>query len=388
MATLENRGNGSWRITISGGYGPDGKQIKIRRTIHVNPNSTVKSQRMQAQNEAAHLQTAYDDHKINSAKRRTFESVYADYIEDCEVTKKLAPQTLDSYKKLFKRELLPAFKKAPIREITTEDVSRFLRKLGKKGFSGTYTLKFYQQLNELFNYAKRMRIIVINPCDEATAPKNDTQEAQYYDLAECAPIIEKIAEHPDPEWKAYFSLAFFCGCRPGELTGFNWSDYDGENITVRAGSYQRKGSRCERTDKPKTKKSNRKIRLTPEAVIALNEWKIAQKKYRLQFGQCWPDQDAVFTNERGYRISSQTPAKRWKKFTQENGLRHLPLYDLRHTNCSLLIESRELSVEEVAARMGHEQTSTTLNIYTHAFANANEKATQALSNVLRRAANE
>ncbi len=38
--------------------------------------------------------------------------------------------------------------------------------------------------------------------------------------------------------------------------------------------------------------------------------------------------------------------------------------------------------------MGHEQTSTTLNIYSHAFANSNERATKALTNVLTQAANE
>ena len=54
-------------------------------------------------------------------------------------------------------------------------------------------------------------------------------------------------------------------------------------------------------------------------------------------------------------------------------------------NCSLLIYSRELSVEEVAAQMGHEQTSTTLDIYTHAFKKANERATKALENVLKNA---
>lgn len=93
----------------------------------------------------------------------------------------------------------------------------------------------------------------------------------------------------------------------------------------------------------------------------------------------------MFTNDYGERVSSQTPSKVWKRFTGTHGLRHLPLYDLRHTNCSLLIHSRELSVEEIAARMGHEQTTTTLNIYSHAFANSNARATQALTNVLAQA---
>ena len=128
--------------------------------------------------------------------------------------------------------------------------------------------------------------------------------------------------------------------------------------------------------------------LAPEAVTALNAWKAEQAKKRLKCGKCWQNPEAVFTNDEGERIRPQAPTKAWKNFTTENKLRHLPLYDLRHTNCSMLIASRELSVEEVSARMGHEQTSTTLNIYTHAFANYNKRATTALANVLKAAAND
>ncbi len=81
----------------------------------------------------------------------------------------------------------------------------------------------------------------MNPCDTVEKPKRDTQEAQYYDLPECVQIIKFLNNYDDPEWKAYLSLSFYCGCRPGELIGLNWSDYDGENIFVQAGSYQGKG---------------------------------------------------------------------------------------------------------------------------------------------------
>ena len=219
-------------------------------------------------------------------------------------------------------------------------------------------MKYFQQLNELFTYAKRLKYISSNPCDDAIKPKLDTQEAQYYELDECAVIMKHLEKHPDPKWKAFFSLAFYCGCRPGELIGLNWSDYNGETISVKAGSYQKKGEKNKRTDKPKTKKSIRRISLIPEAQLALNAWKSKQAEERLKRGKCWQDPDAVFTNDYGERISSGRPSRAWRQFTTNNNIRHLPLYDLRHTNCSLLISSRELSVEEVAARMGHEQTST------------------------------
>lgn len=43
MSSLENRGNGSWRLTISDGYAPDGKKIRFQRTIHVDPMHTPAS---------------------------------------------------------------------------------------------------------------------------------------------------------------------------------------------------------------------------------------------------------------------------------------------------------------------------------------------------------
>ena len=390
MATVTPKGNGSFLITVYKGYNKNGTQKRTYRTFHANPKHTESSQRREAEKYAGRLQAEYDDNKLSDKKKISFQKVYDDYVEDRLIRKKLAQQTIDSYKKLFKSRLLPEFGPATIRNIDADDINKFLRKLAKGGkngkeLSGTYCLKYFQQLNELFEYAKMSGIIVTNPCDNVIPPQRDTQEAQYYELDEVAKIIKLMNDYEDTEWKAYFSLALYCGCRPGELIGLNWNDYDGNDIFVQAGSYRSKGKKTERTDRPKTRRSKRKIMLTPEAIVALDAWKRKQAEYRLKLGRCWQDPDAVFTNEYGERIGSQTPSKVWKRFTTSNGLRHLPLYDLRHTHCSLLISSRELSVEEVAARMGHEQTSTTLNIYSHAFANSNARATEALSNVLKEA---
>ncbi len=394
MASFENRGNGSWRVVISNGYGPDGKKKRITRTITVDPKKTELSQRREVEKEAAKIQADFDRQQITDTKKLTFKAVYEDYIQDRVIRRGLVQQTVDSYKELFDRKLLPQFGNRAIRDITARDLNAFFRSLKKTvknpetgkpqkvEISGTYARKYYQQLNELFRYAQRTGIIVTNPCNLIEPPKIDTKEAQYYDKEEIPEILEAIQNCPDPEWRCYFTMQFYCGSRPEEMTGLNWSDYDGNQISITAGAYQAKGEKCKRTDKPKTKKSNRKIQLPPDAIKAMNTWKKAQAKKRLKLGSDWAEPEAVFTNELGERVSLQWPSRRWKQFTAETGLRHLPLYCLRHTNCSLLISSRELSVEEVAARMGHEQTSTTLNIYTHCFSESNERATNALMNVL------
>ena len=60
MASLENRGNGSWRIIISNGYDARGKKQRITKTVQVDPKKTELSQRREVEKEAAKLQADFD----------------------------------------------------------------------------------------------------------------------------------------------------------------------------------------------------------------------------------------------------------------------------------------------------------------------------------------
>ncbi len=51
-------------------------------------------------------------------------------------------------------------------------------------------------------------------------------------------------------------------------------------------------------------------------------------------------------------------------FEPKNGLPHIRFHDLRHTAGSLLINQGQ-SAKQVQEFLGHEQISTTLDIYTH-----------------------
>jgi integrase len=71
--------------------------------------------------------------------------------------------------------------------------------------------------------------------------------------------------------EALYVLAVTTGMRRGELLGLKWSDIDLENATV---SVRRTLTRIDNGKRvtlgdPKTKRSRRTIRLTPQAVEAL-----------------------------------------------------------------------------------------------------------------------
>jgi integrase len=64
-------------------------------------------------------------------------------------------------------------------------------------------------------------------------------------------------------------------------------------------------------------------------------------------------------------------------------LPRIAFHGLRHTSATLLI-AEKMDIRTVSARLGHAQTSTTLNIYSHSLRSSDEKAASTLENLLSR----
>lgn len=65
-------------------------------------------------------------------------------------------------------------------------------------------------------------------------------------------------------------------------------------------------------------------------------------------------------------------------------LPEITLHGLRHTSASILI-NQHTDIATVSKRLGHSRTSVTLDIYTHAIAEADKEAAAALDTIARSA---
>lgn len=70
-----------------------------------------------------------------------------------------------------------------------------------------------------------------------------------------------------------------------------------------------------------------------------------------------------------------------KKYKREQMHPDIPLHGLRHTSATLLI-SQNVDVKTVSNRLGHAQTSTTMDIYSHALKKMDEQAAAVLDDLL------
>ena len=395
MACIQNKGNGSWRITISNGYNPDGSKRRLQRTIKVDPSKTENAQRREVEKEAAALETDYRRHLITDGKKITIEELAQEFMSTH--GKRLAHATAYHYEHMLKGRILPEFGKTYVQDLSPRDIRRFYQKLEKTpaltarsktgNLSGNTILHYHRCLHAMLTYAVRSGYIAINPADAVEPPRNDRQETAFYELEDCGKLLEALDALPDTQWRLFFYMSIYTGCRPGELIGLNWSDISGNVLTVRAGAVYVNGKGTIRTDRPKTQKSIRMIDLPPAVMKILQQHKREQAEYRLGFGGNWPEPDAVFTGATGCRLNISSPTQKFQKIVKAYNLRPITLYGLRHTAATIMI-AQGLNARDVAARLGHSQTSTTLNIYAHAFMDANTRATNAIAEALENARKE
>ena len=113
----------------------------------------------------------------------------------------------------------------------------------------------------------------------------------------------------------------------------------------------------------------------------LKQYRAEQAAERLRLGSQWVNSDRLFTSWNGAAIHPSS-AKNWlDRFCERTGMRKVNIHSFRHLNASLLINSGA-DVKTVSAVLGHAQTSTTLNIYAHTFAEAQAKAVGAVADAL------
>ena len=389
MASLENRQNGTWRITICHGLAPNGKKNRLQETVKVDPSKTENAQRQEVERIAAALETDLRRNLITAAKKIRLSDLAEDFLSD----KPISDSTKKFYEHLFTR-ILAELGRLYVQDFTPRHIRDFKKALekapAKSGrsktgkLSGTYQNHYFRALHALFAYAVRLGYITTNPVDSVDPPRKDTQETPFYELSECGKLLSALDSLPDLQWRLFFTLAIYTGCRPGELIALNWSDLNDSVLSIQAGSAYVKGKGTIRTDRPKTRSSIRLIDLPEPVLTLLRQHKKEQAEYRLQFGSAWPEPDAIFTGDEGYRFNISSPTQKWAKIVKQYDLRPIPLYGLRHTAATIMI-FQGLNARDVAARLGHSQTSTTLNIYAHSFADANSRATSAISAALEKA---
>lgn len=383
MATIQKR-NDSYIIRVSCGYDVKGKQIRQSMTWNPLPNMTNK----QIEKELIRQATLFEEsvkngQVINSSVK--FETISEEWLAQAIREGSLKLSTIERYESV-KCRIYATFGHMRICNIKTIQIQRFINDLAEKGLNGKGMSTKSQALHliflsNVFNYAIRYGIVSSNPCRNVRTIKKETHERDCYTLAEAQTLLEKL-ESAEPKYRTFFTLAIYTGFRRGELLGLEWKDIDFNTgiITVNRISQYLKGGIT--TGTPKTAQSQRSLKVPDEIIDLLKWYKKEQSMDRLKVGDKWQNTDRLFTKWNGTPVYPNTPGEWFKSFCKKHNLKYVTVHSFRHLNATLLI-SNGVDIKTVSKALGHSQTSTTLNIYAHSFAEQQARASEAIANALR-----
>jgi integrase len=138
--------------------------------------------------------------------------------------------TFRGYRNMWKRYLKPRGE-IMLREFRTVDVERILESIAKEHKLTSTTLAHIKAfLSGIFRFAKRQGVINSeNPVRDVVLPKGKPAgETHAYSLKEITQMLKVL---PEPA-STIVAVAAFTGVRKGELRGFLWENYDGEQVLI------------------------------------------------------------------------------------------------------------------------------------------------------------
>ena len=273
------------------------------------------------------------------------------------VSIRLDKTTINGYNSYLKTHILPYFGNRYINKIKTEDSQAFIEYLVDNDLSPKTIKNVFSLYRSIMVRALKWDYIKKNPCEYVDLPPLTNKETDYYNEKEIRKLIRTLdkLDISDLKFKVAVELAFLCGLRKSEICGLDWKNVNLSKHTCRINNkrviIQGEGVV---NGKPKTNKSNRDV-VIPEPL--LTDLKTLKK---ISNGA------AVIQNEHGDPIYPQVLARWFTRFLKDNGLRHISLHKLRHSYASLLA-TLDIDIKTASEQLGHSQTTTTLNIYTHMF---------------------
>ena len=289
--------------------------------------------------------------------------------------------TLSAYKSLIEHQIKPYLGNRPLSALTTNEIQKFYNSVKKNGrvhadrehgteLADSMVRKIHMLLHESLDTALKQRLIVNNPTNGTTIPKNNYPAKQILNDDQLEKFMEVIKS--DERWYDFFYTEITTGLRKGEICGLRWEDFDEHSGKLKI---QRSVGRIKDGVLPvgetKTETGTREILLPPSTVKLL-------KKRKENAVSDW-----IFPNWNNPEepMNPQSAYTRLKVLLKKAELPLIRFHDLRHTFATHAIAGG-VDAKTLSGILGHTNASFTLDTYTHVTTDMQKNAAKIVGNFM------
>lgn len=357
MTARRSRGDGGlswdesrkrWIASLTVGYAPDGKRIVKRGS---GKTKTA------AQKKLREIIRDYEDGQTISGRGFTIADAVLDWLEYGLAGREDA--TIVKCTTLANKHVIPALGKRQLRELSADDVDRWLE--AKAQILSTDTVGILHSIlkRAIIRAQKRdkVRRNVVLLCEIPHGREGRPSKSLTFDQA-----VALLSAAEGTRLYAYIVVSLLTGARTEELRALTWPhvrlDVDPPFIEVWH-SVRAKGD-------TKTRKSRRSLELPQRCVDALECHRRLQAKLRADTSATWRNNDLVFCTYFGTTLDAANVRRAFRKVAEAAGLDPAAWTprELRHSFVSLLSDAG-MPIERIAQLVGHNSTRTTELVYRH-----------------------
>lgn len=283
----------------------------------------------------------------------------------------------------------------PVSRITHANMQNILVDLNKQNYSRSLLDGVKVTANFVFKHALKHKVRTDNPAAEIIIPtrrltveeieRTDIKE-KYFEEEELQTFLAFAASDGLTNDQEMFFLMAFTGMRVGEMCALKWTDVDFEEKTIRVTKtldMPNHNMREFQLTPPKTKKSIRVVPVDEELLQMLKKHKVRQAKIRLKFRKEFADYhngNFVFCRDNGYPFASRSVYDRTIRLCKKSGVSKIEgPHILRHTHITMMTQAG-VDLDTIMNKVGHEDSRTTKNIYTHITKKMKKDATEQVHN--------
>lgn len=246
------------------------------------------------------------------------------------------------------------------------------------GLSQKTIIEHHRVISSIFSQAVKEQLVPSNIAQRATPPKNPKKEMDAFEAEEVQAILKALESEP-LKWQVMTHLLIATRARRGEIMGLRWKNVDWDNHCLYLCEnrvYTPKSGAISTTLKTG---ENRYVSISPAVLDLLKRWQSEQAEFYKFLGITLSDY--VLTADDGQPMHPDSPTDWLAKFAKRHDLPPIHPHKFRHTQASFLI-SEGVDILTVSKRLGHAKVSTTLDIYSHALAKSDEKASDTLDSLI------
>ena len=333
--------------------------------------------------------TERENGRLVSGPKETLKS-FADWYYANEAGNTMRETTMYQQYNLLKNYVFPFLGHRPMVDIHAREITEWMNKL-KKDYATSTVNNARAALSGVFSSAVRNERVIVNVVSKTQKLKRDpmetTQVQPPYSAEEASHLLDVAKES---NLDLFVHLGLFTGMRRGEMLGLWWSDIDLDNGTVFISRTLKEGTRFipggggltkPIYNEPKTASSKRLVHIPVAVINAIHRHQMAQHLQKVSLGEEWIERGLVFTSPCGTEVFPSNYSYRFRKFLNNNGMRHIRIHDLRHTFATLALENG-VQLAAITQTLGHSGIEITKNIYAKSVPALEIEATTAIAKLL------